>query len=151
MPLQMMIRELSLPLQEPEEQCGDQSAPPASRPATILVADDEAPIRILLDFYLTTIGYRVLLASDGESAVQIARENPEIRLAILDVVMSGLCGQKLAEELTVALPTVAVLFSSGHPAAAMSRYGIDLRSAQFLEKPCSPPELKRKLEEMLAS
>ncbi|HEX7518149.1 MAG TPA: response regulator [Chthoniobacterales bacterium] len=138
-------------MKEPEEQRSDESAPPASEPATILVVDDDALIRTMLDYYLTTFGYRVLLASDGEKAVQIAREHPEIRLAILDVVMSGLCGQKLAEELTVALPGIAVLFSSGHPAAVMSRHGIDLRTAQFLEKPCLPPELKRKLEEMLAT
>lgn len=136
-------------MQAPEAQRGDQSALPVPEPATVLVVDDDAPIRTMLEFYLTTFGYRVLLASDGENAVQIARGHPEIRLTILDVVMSGLCGQKLAEELTVALPAVAVLFSSGHPAAAMSRLGIDLRSAHFLEKPCSPPQLRRKLEEML--
>lgn len=136
-------------MQEPEEQRGNQSVLPASDPATILIVDDDAPIRMLLDFHLTAFGYRVLLASDGEKAVQVARDHPEIRLAILDVVMSGLCGQKLADELTVALPEVAVLFSSGYPAAVMSRHAIDLGSAQFLEKPYSPPELKRKLEEML--
>ena len=96
MPIEVAPAEIGV--QKPEEQPRDRSAPPDSGPATILVADDEAPIRILLDFYLTTIGYRVLLASDGESAVQIAREHPEIRLAILDVVMAGLSGQKLAEE-----------------------------------------------------
>lgn len=138
-------------MKEPEEQRSDESAPPATEPATILVVDDDLLIRTMLNFYLAAFGYRVLLASDGEAAVQVARDHPEIRLAILDVVMSGLCGQKLAEELTVALPGVAVLFSSGHPAAAMSRLGIDLPSAHFLQKPCPPPELKRKLEEMLAT
>jgi DNA-binding response OmpR family regulator len=132
-----------------ERQQRDASALAASAPVTILVVDDEAPICTMLDFYLTTFGYRVLLAPNGEKAVRIAREHPEIRLAILDVVMSGLCGQNLAAELTVALPGIAVLFSSGHPAAAMSRLGIDLQSDHFLEKPCPPPELKRKLREML--
>jgi CheY-like chemotaxis protein len=138
-------------MQEPEEQRSDESASPASEPATILVVDDDTLIRTMLDFYLTSFSYRVLLASDGEMAVQVARDHPEIRLAILDVVMSGLCGQKLAGELTVALPGLAVLFSSGHPAAAMSHHGIDLRFEHFLQKPCPPPELKRKLEEMLAT
>lgn len=138
-------------MKEPEEQPSDEPAPPATEPATILVVDDDALIRTMLGYYLTTFGYRVLLASDGENAVQIARDHPEIRLAVLDVVMPGLCGQKLAEALKVALPGVTVLFSSGHPAAAMSRHGIDVQSAHFLEKPCRPPELKRKLEEMLAT
>jgi CheY-like chemotaxis protein len=80
-------------MKEPEEQGGVESAPPATELATILVVDDDTLIRTMLDFYLTTFGYRVLPASDGDSAVQIARDHPEIRLAILDVVMSGLCGQ----------------------------------------------------------
>lgn len=138
-------------MKEPEEQSSAESAPPATEPATILVVDDDALIRTMLGFYLTSFGYRVLLVGDGEKAVQIAREHPEIRLAILDVVMSGLCGQKLAKELTVALPAISVLFSSGHPAEAMSHHDIDIRFEHFLQKACPPPELKRKLEEMLAT
>jgi two-component system, cell cycle sensor histidine kinase and response regulator CckA len=141
----------ALAMKEPEKQQGDQRPLPASEPTTILVVDDDALIRTMLDFYLGAFGYRVLLASNGEEAVQIARDHPEIRLAILDVVMSGLCGQKLADKLALALPGVAILFSSGHPASSMSRHGIDLRSAHFLQKPCLPPELKCKLEEMLVT
>jgi DNA-binding response OmpR family regulator len=139
-------------MQQLEKQGDDyQSTPPASEAATILIVDDDAPICRLLDLYLTTFGYRVLLASDGEKAVEIARKRPEIRLAILDVVMPGLCGQRLAEELTVALPEVAILFSSGHPTATVSRLGVDLRSAHFLQKPCPAPELRRKIQEMLST
>lgn len=128
-----------------------QSAPPASEPAIILVVDDDAPIRMLLDYYLTSFGYRVLLAGDGETAVQIARDHLAIDLAIIDVVMSGLCGQKLADELTSVRPKAAILFSSGHPASTMSSHGIDLQRAHFVGKPCPPDELKRKLAEMLAT
>jgi DNA-binding NtrC family response regulator len=135
---------------EAESQHSDASALAVLAPATILVVDDEASIRFLLDCVLSSFGYRVLLATGGEIAVQMAREHPEIRLAILDVVMSGLCGPQLAKELTVALPGVAVLFSSGHPAAALSRLGIDIQSVHFLEKPCRPPELLQKVEELLA-
>jgi CheY-like chemotaxis protein len=137
-------------MNEPVEQHRDQSPPTSLGAPTILVVDDDALIRIMLDSYLTTFGYRVLLASSGERAVQIARDHPETRLAILDVVMSGLCGQKLADELTLALPAVAILFSSGYPAAVMSQHGIDLRSAYFMQKPCPPLEIKSKVEEILA-
>ena len=104
-------------MQQLEKQGDDQSTPPASEAATILIVDDDAPICRLLDLYLTTFGYRVLLASDGEKAVEIARKRPEIRLAILDVVMPGLCGQRLAEELTVALPEVARVSFAEPPTA----------------------------------
>jgi CheY-like chemotaxis protein len=138
-------------MKEPDEQRGDQCPLPAPESTTILVVDDDALIRTMLTFYLGTFGYTVLLAGNGEKAVQVARDHPEIRIAILDVVMSGLCGQELADELKLTLPKVAILFSSGHPASAMSRHGIDLRAAHFLQKPCLPPELKCKLEEMLVT
>jgi FixJ family two-component response regulator len=67
---------------------------------------------------------------------------------MLDVVMSGLSGKALAEQLKAKLPQSSILFC-GHPAAAMSRHEIDRRFEHFLQKPCRPPELKSKLEEML--
>ena len=70
---------------------------------------------------------------------------------MLDVVMSGLSGRELADQLKIQLPESAVLFCSGHPASMMSRHNIDLRFEHFLQKPCRPPELKQKLEELLAT
>ena len=128
----------------------DQTTPEALAPPVILIVDDDLPMRILLDRYVTLFGYRALLAPDGENALLIARQNPQIRLVMLDVVMSGLCGQKLAEELTVLLPEVPILFCSGHPAPALARLGIEIQSAQFMQKPCRPLELKQRLGEMLA-
>jgi two-component system, cell cycle sensor histidine kinase and response regulator CckA len=122
---------------------------PATDRPTILVIDDDPAMRTILTFSLMALGYLVLAAGDGEEALQITRDHPEIRLTILDVVMSGLSGRKLAEQLKAALPESAVLFCSGHPATVMLRYDIDLKSGHFLQKPFTPPELKRKLAEML--
>jgi CheY-like chemotaxis protein len=134
-----------------EKQCRDASARPASAPATILVVDDDPAMRTILDFSLRNLGYFVLTAGDGEDALQITRAHPEIRLIMLDVVMSGLSGKKLAVQLKANLPQSPILFCSGHVATAMSLYDIDLRVEQFLQKPCRPPELKSKLEEMLTT
>jgi two-component system cell cycle sensor histidine kinase/response regulator CckA len=124
---------------------------PAAGPATILVIDDDPAMRTILSFSLTAFGYLVLVAGDGEEALQITRDHPEIRLIMLDVVMPGLSGKKLAEQLKTNLPESSVLFCSGHPAAVMSRYDIDLRFEHFLQKPCRPPELKQKVEELLST
>jgi CheY-like chemotaxis protein len=105
----------------------------------------------IMSFSLAALGYAVLVAQNSSEALQSARDHPEIRLVILDVVMSGLSGQKLAEQLKACLPQASILFCSGHPAAAMARHDIDLRFEHFLQKPCRPPELKRKLEEMLTT
>jgi CheY-like chemotaxis protein len=115
------------------------------------VVDDDSAMRTILNFSLRALGYVVLTAGDGEEALQITRGHPEIRVIILDVVMSGLSGKKLADQLKANLPQSSILFCSGHPAAAMSRYDIDLECEHFLQKPCRPPELRRKLEEMLAT
>ena len=128
-----------------------ESAQGASTPATILVVDDDPAMRTILNFSLKAFGYSVLTAGDGEEALQITRDHPEIRLIMLDVVMSGLSGKKLADQIKANLPRSTILFCSGHPASAMSRYDIDLDSEHFLQKPCRPPELKSKLEEMLAT
>jgi CheY-like chemotaxis protein len=122
---------------------------PAAGPATILVIDDDLAIRTILRFSLTALGYLVLVAGDGEEALQITGDHPEIRLIMLDVVMFGLSGKKLAEQLKTNLPESSVLFCSGHPAAVMSSYDIDLRFEHFLQKPFNTPELRRKVEELL--
>lgn len=120
-------------------------------PATILIADDDPPMRMLLERYVTMFGYRALLAADGEEALCVAREHPETALIMLDVVMPGLSGQRLAEDLTTLLPNAPILFCSGHPAQALMRMGLEMEGAQFMQKPCRPLELKGRLSEMLAA
>jgi two-component system cell cycle sensor histidine kinase/response regulator CckA len=123
----------------------------AAGPATVLVIDDDRAMRTILSFSLTALGYLVLLAGDGEEALQIARDHPEIRLIMLDVVMPGLSGKELAGQLKTNLPESSIVFCSGHPAAVMFRHNIDLRCEHFLQKPCHPAELKQKLDELLAA
>jgi DNA-binding response OmpR family regulator len=123
---------------------------PGLSPATILLVDDDSAMRTILSFSLLDFGYLVLCAANGEEALQIARDHSEIRLIMLDVVMPGLSGTQLAEQLQIILPESSILFCSGHPASTMARYGIDLTSAQFLQKPCSPVELEIKVAELLA-
>ena len=124
---------------------------PAAPPQTILVIDDDPAMRTILGFSITALGYIVLAAGDGEAALQIARDHPEIRLIMLDVVMSGLSGRELADQLKIQLPESAVLFCSGHPASVMSRYNIDLQLEHFLQKPCRPLDIRQKIEELLAT
>lgn len=122
---------------------------PVTSQATILVVDDDPAMRTILSFSLKAFGYLVLMAEGGDEALEITRAHPEIRLVMLDVVMSGLSGKTLAEQLKANLPRSSILYCSGHPAASMSRHDIDLRFEHFLQKPCRPPELRSKLEEML--
>jgi two-component system, cell cycle sensor histidine kinase and response regulator CckA len=120
-------------------------------PPTILVVDDDAAMRTILGMTLRAFGYLALAAGDGEEALQMARDHPEIRVILLDVVMPGLSGRELADQLRGNLPDASILFCSGHPPELMSLHGIDLKSDQFMQKPCRPPDLQRKVEELLAT
>jgi CheY-like chemotaxis protein len=124
---------------------------PATSTQTILVVDDDPAMRTILTFTLKAFGYLTLVAGDGEEALQIARGHPQIRLVILDVVMPGLSGKKLADQLQINLPHAVILFSSGHVSEALLLQGIDPNSVHFMQKPCRPPELLKKIEELLAS
>lgn len=122
-----------------------------SPPATILVIDDNAAMGMILGMTLRALGYLTIVSGDGKEALQVALDHPEIRIILLDVVMPGLSGRELADQLRSNLPNAAILFCSGHPPELMSVHGIDLNSDQFMQKPCRPSELQRKLEELLAT
>lgn len=118
---------------------------------TVLVVEDDSAMRELFEICLSSFDYCALVACDGDDALRRAGGRSDIRLIIMDVVMPGLSGQRLVDELKIALPGVRVLFCSGHPVSVLSSYGIDLGAGQFLQKPWRPSELKRKMEELLAS
>ncbi|MEY2518729.1 MAG: hypothetical protein QOF24_488 [Verrucomicrobiota bacterium] len=128
----------------------DSGMQPAGLQQAILVIDDDPAMRTILGFTLQAFGYVALVAGDGEEALQIARHHQEIRLIILDVVMAGLSGKKLADQLQIGLPKAVILFCSGHPSGTMPLYGIDLSSMHFMQKPCRPADLQQKIEELLA-
>lgn len=90
-------------------------------PATILLVDDETMIRQFTTAVLAKAGYEVLLAEDGEKALELYEANHDrIDLVILDAVMPRLSGQETLRELTRRHPGLNVLFSSGYSTEAMS-------------------------------
>jgi CheY-like chemotaxis protein len=114
------------------------------------VVDDDPAMRMILTLSLKLFGYVTFSAENGESALTMARAHPEIRVILLDVVMCGLSGRALADQLEATLPNACILFCSGHPAATLTRYGLEADSINFLQKPCRPPEMQEKIEQLLA-
>jgi signal transduction histidine kinase/ActR/RegA family two-component response regulator len=109
---------------------------------TILVAEDEDPVRKILVSSLTRAGYRVLEAPDGPSALSRARDHDgPIHLLVTDVVMPGMRGPELAERLSRARRGVRVLYISGYTDQANLDGNEGLRTA-FLAKPFTPEELR---------
>ncbi len=103
---------------------------------TILVVEDEAPLRRLLVQILLRSGYTVIEASGGREALATCRElSQTLDLVVTDVVMPDMGGPALAEELAVFSPATAVLFISGYPGDTVVRRGDLTRGRPFLQKP----------------
>jgi DNA-binding response OmpR family regulator len=116
-----------------------------------LVIDDEAPIRLLCRVNLEAEGMEVLEAADGPSGLEAARsETPDVIL--LDVMMPGLDGWRVAEELlddgrTAAIP---IVFLTARAELRDRARGIDLGGVDYVTKPFNPVELAPLVRELLA-
>ncbi|MBK7585124.1 MAG: response regulator [Myxococcales bacterium] len=109
---------------------------------TILVAEDDSQVRDVLTRTLSQAGYVVLIATDADSALTIARECPDrIDLLLTDMVMPRMSGKELADELRVSRPETAVLFMSGYTANAFANRGVLDADADLLQKPFTPQEV----------
>ena len=81
----------------------------------ILVVEDDPAVRKLAVQSLSSLGYSVLAATDGEQALQLFQKaNHKVRLLLTDVVMPGMHGKDLAERLSRQRPDLPVLFMSGY-------------------------------------
>jgi two-component system cell cycle sensor histidine kinase/response regulator CckA len=107
---------------------------------TILLVEDEATVRAVAERALTRHGYTVLLAENGEAAVEILAREPGIDLMISDVVMPMMDGPTTAREARKTHPDLPILFISGY-AEEQLRSSIDLDRVAFLAKPFSVQKL----------
>jgi two-component system cell cycle sensor histidine kinase/response regulator CckA len=120
---------------------GSEAMPNGS--GTILLVEDETPVRALARRVLEQAGYAVLEAADGIEGVRVAEGfDGEIDLLLTDVVMPNLGGRGLVERLRATRPRMAVLFISGYPDGEMQRGGLTNGGARYLEKPFSPRMLR---------
>ncbi len=119
---------------------------------TILLVEDDNRVRGLISNMLRKNGYTVLLASQGDQALEIAaRYSGRIHLLLTDVVMPGMSGRVLSERLTVARPDARVLFMSGYSDDAILRHGVRSAGTHFVQKPFSIDLLAQKVREALSA
>jgi two-component system, cell cycle sensor histidine kinase and response regulator CckA len=122
----------------------------ADGPMTVLVAEDEVGIRAPLRRLLMAQGYRVLDASDGPRALEVAeRHKGQIHLLLTDILMPGMNGGELARRLLLVRPGMRVLFMSGYSDEAVQTNGVLTPGAIFLQKPFTIEELTCRLREAL--
>jgi len=118
---------------------------------TILLVEDEPSVREIAASTLRARGYEVLEASNGEEALNVARNHrgPKIHLLITDVIMPKMGGRKLAVGLSDRDPAIRILYMSGHPGDMIGNQGELDSDTCFLQKPFSPDALSFKVREVL--
>jgi CheY-like chemotaxis protein len=116
----------------------------------ILVAEDEPLVRDLAVSQLERAGYRVLQATDGESAVRLFEAHAEdIRLAFLDVMMPRGDGRFVRQAIRARRPTVPILFATGYAELERRQTAADTLSDPIIQKPYSIGALLTKIRELL--
>jgi signal transduction histidine kinase/ActR/RegA family two-component response regulator len=117
---------------------------------TVLLVEDEDHLRDVARDFLEKGGYRVLEAPQGAAALQAAQNHDGlIHLLITDVIMPGISGPELADQLKQHRPGIRVIFVSGYTDDALVSHGVTEADTAFLHKPFSREALLRKTRELL--
>jgi len=119
---------------------------------TVLLVEDEPTVREVATRMLREQGYNVLVAANGDEALNLVRSRPgeSIDLLVTDVVMPRLSGRAVADQLRATRPEMKVLFISGYSDDTLTRHGASPdTNLNFLQKPFSPSLLAYKIRELL--
>jgi nitrogen-specific signal transduction histidine kinase len=137
------------------------AAPDEVRPATrapgrgtetVLLVEDAASVRLVTRQVLERFGYAVLEAPEGDTALRLAtKHRGPIHLLLTDVVMPGISGRDLAQQLAPLRPEMKVLYASGYANNAIIQHGILEPGIAYLQKPFTPETLARRVREVLDS
>ncbi len=146
-----------LPMAEASEEPGIGPAPehaPRGR-ETLLLVEDEEPVRIFIRKALESLGYTVRDCRDGNEAMRILEDQAKqrkpatIHLLLTDLIMPGVAGSSLFQRAREFRPDLKALFISGYADHALVKETLSLPGVQFLQKPFSPVQLALKVRQAL--
>jgi CheY-like chemotaxis protein len=140
-----------LPAADRGSEVADEAPPSAARPGneTVLLVDDDDPVREPLAEFLRLYGITVLEARSGLAALEHAKKyGGEIDVLVTDVVMPRMGGKSLAESLLTLRPSLKVLYLTGHSESTIHRRGQLEPGAAILQKPFPPEALVSRIHEL---
>jgi two-component system, cell cycle sensor histidine kinase and response regulator CckA len=104
---------------------------------SVLIVDDEEPLRRFVDRVLTQAGYTTATASDGPEAIEAAAKLGSFDLLVTDLMMPQMTGDELARRLRQSQPSLKVLYLTGFSDRLFKEKVTLWEDEAFLEKPCS--------------
>jgi two-component system cell cycle sensor histidine kinase/response regulator CckA len=118
---------------------------------TILVVEDEVPVRELVCGVLTALGYQILEAGTGVKALEVWRQHKDkIDLLLTDIVMpDGMTGRDLAEKVQTEKASLKVIYTSGYSSDIVGRDFVLREGLNYLQKPFVPQKLARAVRKCL--
>ena len=117
---------------------------------TILIAEDEADLRELTRIFLEGYGYKVLDANGADQALQTAELYAEpIHLLLTDVIMPGMSGRQLAEQILSKRPETKIVYMTGYTDDMVAQHKVLEPGVQLLQKPFSKSDLALKVRSTL--
>ena len=143
---------LLLPAMEHLEDSKDEA--PAVEPPqgseTILVVEDQPSVKETISSMLTSRGYQVLTASDGEEALDVFKHHAdEISLVLMNMVLPGMSGRETVAQIRNIKPYAAVLFSSGYSADSVDKEYLGGNGLRLIQKPYASQELLETVREVI--
>jgi PAS domain S-box-containing protein len=135
-----------MPLQEPESKS---YAPKGSSSETILVVEDDEDVRIYSTESLRELGFTVLEAHDGQSALRVLEHHPEVMLLFTDVGLPGINGRELVDHARKRRPGLRVLFTTGYARNAIVHQGRLDSGVELLTKPFTRTQLASRIRDVL--
>jgi two-component system, cell cycle sensor histidine kinase and response regulator CckA len=137
-----------------EEEVGSAAIPQKKAGArgegeTVLLVEDEEPVRNLVERVLTRSGYKVIPAASAEEALNLyGTPDGGADLLLTDVIMPGMSGKELSERLAAG-DRVPTLYMSGYTDSIIAKHGILEEGAAFIQKPFNANDLLEKVREVL--
>jgi CheY-like chemotaxis protein len=143
---------IELPLVAAPREAARASREPAVRGTgdeTILLLEDNAPLRAVLARTLRARGYRVLEAGTGDEALEVLEDPRQtVHLLLTDIVLPGMSGAEVARRVRDRSPRLKIMFMSGY-ADPSEHADVPLGTARFLQKPFEPETLAARVRETL--
>ncbi|HKD03834.1 MAG TPA: response regulator, partial [Terriglobales bacterium] len=126
------------------------AAAPVRGSETVLVVEDHDDVRQMIIAALESCGFQVLQAAHGRAALDLAAQHAgTIDLLLTDVIMPGMTGKEMADQLTPLRPEMKVLFISGYSGEVIAHRGVLDAGVAYLAKPFTPAMLAAKVREVL--